>query len=359
MVNKIVKILSLVAVCTCLFFSQWSFALEHSASGKVKYGGWGLDKDERREAEVAALVNVVESYIATKQPAHFRNYQKVKAQIDSDIESYIIDYTITNKEQDKKSKTYEVSVRAKLNEPKLLAMLLSSAEAAVGDDQAYLTFVFVAREIAGKQKKSNKSSSQTKSQGKGIAQSSSTETTESFKSQTKTIGVESEENTYSDVLLYRVSTANEVDVAMGNVFTNANYLVIDAALLEEETNYLMEVDNFIRDYQSGNDLTASTKSNALKGLRNLDDPIDYLAIGTLDIDEQQISQQTGMFRIAVSVTGQVLSVKRRGAAMAKVGPIQYFGEGPTITVAKNNALKLAAEEAAHELVATLSGKNIK
>jgi len=83
-----------------------------------------------------------------------------------------------------------------------------------------------------------------------------------------------------------------------------------------------------------------------------------LAIGTLDVDEQQLDPQTGKYRIAVSVTGQVLSIKRRGAAIAKVGPVQYSAEGSTITMAKNNALKLAAEEAAQELVAILSSKNI-
>jgi len=45
--------------------------------------------------------------------------------------------------------------------------------------------------------------------------------------------------------------------------------------------------------------------------------------------------------------------------MAVVKPTQYFGEGPTATVARNNALNLAAEEAANTLVAMLSAKNIR
>ncbi|WP_100642414.1 hypothetical protein [Alteromonas facilis] len=335
-----------------------AFAIEYTASGRVTYSGWSLDKDERREAQRTAMINVIESYISQQQPAHYKNYQQVKAQIDADIEAYILDFVITDDNQDKDSKIYEVSLRASINEPKLMAMLLSSVERDPNAEPPYLTFVFVAREVAGRQERESKSTSQTKSKEQGIGQDSSDNTAQRSKSQTQTIEIDSQETDYSDVLLYRASTANEIDVAMGNVFSLADYLVIDAALLEEETNFLLSVNDFISDYEAGNDLSPSTKSNALKGLRNLQDPIDYLAIGTLDIDEQQQDPQTGKYRIGVSVTGQVLSIKRRGAAMAKVGPVQYSAEGDTITMAKNNALKLAAEEAAQELVAILSSKNI-
>ena len=84
-----------------------------------------------------------------------------------------------------------------------------------------------------------------------------------------------------------------------------------------------------------------------------------MAIGTLDVDASQVDDKTGNILVPVSVTGQVLAIQKRGAAVAKVGPVQYFGTGPSQLVAKNNALKLAAQEAAKDLVAKLSGKNIR
>lgn len=349
---------TLVLLCCLLSNAHLAFAVEYTATGRIQYSGWSLDKEERRQAEIAAMINVIESYIAKEQPAHYRNYQKVKAQIDAEIDAYILDLIITDDNQNKDNKTYEVSIRASINEPKLMAILLDNDQRAASSDPAYLTFVFVAREVAGKQTRGDKSSTQTKTKGEEISQQSGENTAQRSKSQSKTIKMETEESIYSDVLLYRASTANEIDVAMGNVFSLADYLVIDAALLEEETDFLLNVKQFISDYENGNDLTPATKRNALKGLQQLEDPIDFLAIGTLDVDEQQLDPQTGKYRIAVSVTGQVLSIKRRGAAIAKVGPVQYSAEGSTITMAKNNALKLAAEEAAQELVAILSSKNI-
>lgn len=149
---------------------------------------------------------------------------------------------------------------------------------------------------------------------------------------------------------------------MGDVFTDANYLVIDAEFLEEETGYLLSVEKFVEDYRSGDDLSAKTKRDALKGLVGLRDsgePVHYLAIGTLDVGSSQIDPKTGNHKVAVSVTGQVLSVLKRGAAVAKVGPEVMFGEGPTVMVAKNNALKGAAQSVATQLVAKLSSKNIR
>ncbi|MFS1703805.1 hypothetical protein [Alteromonas sp. AMM-1] len=359
MVNNASKVMIIVALFIGVLGMSPALAVEQSATAKISYGGWGLDSDEKKEAEQAALRKAIETYIAEVQQAHFRNYKKVKAEIDKNIESYFLDYVVTDANEDKDDDTYEVTVRGTINEPMLMAKLISSGDEVDISKQAYLTFVFVAREIAETTSTTNESTSNTKSQGKGIAQSGTDETTETFKSKTETASIKTENKRISDVISYRVATANEVDVAMGNVFTNANYLVIDAAMLEEETDYLLDVNSFIEDYQTGNDLSSKTKGNALKGLRGLEDPIDYMAIGTLDIDEQQTNEQTGMYRISVSVTGQILSVRHRGAAVAKVGPVQYFGEGPTLTVAKNNALKLAAEEAAQELVAMLSGKNIR
>ena len=340
------------------YVSLSTHATEYKGMGEANYSMF-LDKDERREAENAALKSVIERWITVEQQAHFRNYEKVKKQINSNIKDYILDYTIIDETKDSDKKRFSVVVRATLNEPKLMALLLSSSEQAVGEDQAYITFVFVAREIAARQTQTEQSTSKTKSQGQGIAKDVKQDQADRFKSQTDTISLKKGNTISSDTLLWRVTTANEIDVAMGNVFTEANFLVIDASLLEEETNYLLEVKNFIQDYQQGNDLTSATKRDALKGLKNLQDPIHYLAIGTLDIDEQLVDDKTGQIKIPVSVTGQVLAVQKRGAAVAKVGPIQYFGLGPTITVAKNNALKLAAEDAARNLVAILSTKNIR
>ncbi|KXI29247.1 hypothetical protein [Paraglaciecola hydrolytica] len=324
--------------------------------GEVSYS-WSVDKDETRQAESKALQNAVESWVVTQHKAHYSNYKKVKDEIDSDIKSYVLGFDIIDTEKNKESKTVRITLRAKINEVKMLDKLISLTDDQSGN--AYITFVFVAREHAGSESYSEQSSSITKGQKNNIEQNSSNNQSAIGKSQTQTVSTNTRNKEFADEVVWRVATTNEVDVAMGDVFTNANFNVIDAGLLEEETGYLLEVKNFIKDYERGDDLTSVTKSDALKGLKGLEDPVEYLAIGTLDIDKTLIDSVTGNYKVPVSVTAQVLAVLKRGSAVAKVGPVQYFGMGPTVMVARNNALKLAAEDVANTLVAKLSAKTIR
>ena len=244
---------SVLLIALLSFTSQWALAVESKGMAEVKYSGW-LDKDEIREAEKQAQAAAVASWIATEQASQYANYEKVKGDIDQRISDYILSYDVIDSEQDKDKKTYRVVIRAVLNQPMLESKLLSSSAIATQGEQAYVTFVFVAREVAGVQSKSEESETLRKAQGQGIGKDIGESQSSTYKEQEQTIGKGSEKTVYTDNVVWRVSTANEVDVAMGDVFTNANYLVIDAALLEEETDFLLRVDDFIDDYKSGNDL---------------------------------------------------------------------------------------------------------
>jgi hypothetical protein len=325
----------------------------------VIYKGW-LDSKEKRAAEDAALRNAVETWYANQNAADFRNYERVKPEIDADIDNYVLNYQVLDQAQDKEQREYRVVVRAELNEPRLQAKLLSATGHKLDGNQEYITFVFVAREQVGTSSKSGKRSTQSKTSEKSIGRDNDSADSASItKTATKTISQIDESMNYTDKVLWDVSTTNEVNVAMGDVFTDANYLVIDADLLEEETDYLLEVASFVNDYRYGDDVGGTTRRNAIKGLKSLEDPVQYLAIGTLDISQPGRDEQTGNLQVSVSVTAQVLSVSRRGAAVAKVGPVQYRGEGTEALMARNNGLKLAAREVASALVAKLNSRNIR
>jgi hypothetical protein len=346
--------LALPPLLICLFFGAAAQGSESKGSAKVSYSGW-LKKEHRETAETDALRNALEQWIVKKHKSHYPNYTKSKADFDRNIRDYIIAYTVLDRDQDKKNKVFEVLLRAEINEPKVMSLLLSHSPSA----SEYMTFVFVAREQVGKVKHSEQESALTKSKTQAIGKSRQDNQASQTKSQTKSIKKTKTETIHKDKVVWDVTTTNEVDVAMGNVFADANYLVIDAAMLEDETGNMLSVENFISDYQAGNDLRPATKKEALRGLKSLEDPVHYLAIGTLDIDEMLTDKTTGNIKVAVSVTGQVLAVHKRGAAVAKVGPETMFGEGPTPMVAKNNALKAAAEAVAEQLVAQLSAKSIR
>ncbi|WP_317930295.1 hypothetical protein [Halioxenophilus sp. WMMB6] len=332
-----------------------AFAIEFQGAGTSEYKG-RLDNEERSSAETQALQQLVEGWIATQQQSLSRNYYKVKSEIDNKITDYIIGQpTIIDETIDKSRKKYTVVLRAQINEP-LLVRKINEIPGNNKVSDEYITFVFVAREQTGKVIRTSKSASNTKGTTQAIKKSNDENAASINKSSTQSISTETSTTQLNDEILWSVSTSNEIDVAMGDVFTDANLNVIDAALLIDETGGLFDPTNFVKDYEKGNDIYPRTKSEALQGLKGLQDPVQYFAIGTLDIDEELTDKLTGHIKIAVSVTGQILSVKQRGSAVAKVGPVQYFGVGPTRTIAKNNALKLAAESAAKDLVAKINAR---
>ncbi len=351
----------LIFIFLALVFSTnacFAGVAEYKGVGQASYSGW-LDKDEKLAAETAALEAALEGWISENHDSHYANYLKVKDEMDSHIRDYVIKYVVLDSEKDSGTKRFKVVVRATINETKVLNYLINKGEQSPTAEQAYLTFVFVARELESVSSQHEKTNAISDTNSKRIEKAGSDSHRELSEINTNSTSTKSRETRYNDQRIWRVSTANEINVAIGDVFTDANYLVIDADLLEEETSYLLDVENFIRDYEQGNDVTAQTRREALKGLKSLDDPIDYLAIGTLDVDEQLQDEVTGNIKVPVSVTAQILAIHKRGAAVAKVGPVQYFGLGPTAIVAKNNALKLAAEDVAKQLVAKLSAKNIR
>ena len=346
-------------VFTILFlFAIPSIAVEYNGLGKVTYSGF-LDDAERIQAKNAAKVNAVESWIYKHHPYHAKTFENIKSEIVSELDSYFLSVSETGNHKDSAKNLYQVTVRTDINETKLLNKLVESGRNTEShrDDQ-YITMVFVARELVAKTTKDEKASIQTKAQSKIISSDVDDDIAEQSKSQAKTIKQQNTSTQFKDILLWDAATTNEVDAALGAVFSNANYFVIDAAILEEETNGKLKVSDFVSDYKHGNDLQGKTKGNAVRGLKSLSDPVQYLAIGTLDIDEYLTDGVSGLIKVPVVVTAQVLAINKRGAAVAKVGPIQYIGLGPTPIVAKNNALKQAAEEAAQSLIAQLSAKSI-
>ena len=353
---------SLVVLLTAIIaWPGTSMAIEQKGVAEID-AGRSADRKERNAAIEEALRNAVETWVAEKQQSQFRNYQQMKPVIDADIESYVLSHQVISGDHDRKTQRYRVVLRATLNEPKLLDALLAASAGAPSGGGSYLTFLFVAREQIGTVTQSEKEATQVKSRTEGIAREREENSAAQTRSQEQSITVRQSERTMRDRALWDVATSNEIDAAMGEVFTDADYLVIDAGIVGGASDYQLNTDSFIDDYRTGNDIRAETKRAAYQGLASLrgtDDEIQYLAIGTLDIEASELDDKTGNHRVAVAVTGEVWSVLQRGATVAEVGPVTMIGEGPSELVARNNALKAAARRAAGDLVAKLSGRNIR
>jgi hypothetical protein len=69
---------------------------------------------------------------------------------------------------------------------------------------------------------------------------------------------------------------------------------------------------------------------------------------------------TGLMRVSVTVNGKILDISQTiPDTIASVGPVQYAGMGPTEDEARTNALRLAANNAAHELTSQITNIGVR
>lgn len=288
-----------------------------SATGQVRYSG-RLDADERALAESNAKVGLIRKYVNRSLPDFTNNLIEKEAELISSIDDFFITKEIVGETDDEDNNTYSVSIRGTIDEPRLVTFL---TEFDPNAKRSVITFVFVARENPDH-------------------------------------GLPDAQRTKKDVVEWRFVPTTAFSAAISQVLVNNRFSVDQAEILEEETNYEFEVADFIADYASGDDISANTLSDSLKGLRGVEPKVDYLAYGTLDIDRSFNDPVTGNVKVAVSVTGRAIAIHLRGRQVASVGPVQYFGEGATYQIATNNALRSAAESAAKTIAAQLRAQSI-
>ena len=333
--------------------------------GEVTYSGWQLGNKSKNEALKNAKVNAIERYVAGGSVSKSKNFDLIRDKVQKNPEAFLLGYSTVSEDHDDDAKRYKVVIRAEINKGRLeQAFQDASAVGNASDaEKSYITFVFVARQQAAVKsydaKKVKRKDTETYVEGsdKEVTSEQGAEYAgEQYKSEKTTTGGSTTKK--SDVVKYKVSTAQGINSKMTQVFSTTGFQVVDAAYLEGETGGLISLDAFKNDYRTGSDISASTKRDAAKGAQMVDIP--YIALGTLDVGMTEKDSVSGLDKVYVTVNGKVLDVQNRfPKAVASVGPVQYAGTGPSQTVAKNNALKKAAEAAAQNLTEQLNARGVK
>jgi hypothetical protein len=347
---------------------QAAVAQETSSKGvgTVEFGGWrGANNDIRREAVNRAKVNAIERYVSKGDQSQLKEFDAIRDRVRKEIDDYVLSATVISEDVDKKARRFTVVVRADLNVNRLRNALQGNSAVmnTASSERSELIMVFVAREQLSV--KSFKEKKYTREDVEEIDEGADLESAgpagieyaaSSSRSVSKTSGGSSTHK--ADQIEYDVSSAANVNAAMSNVFTTAGFEVIEAEMVKDETDGLLDVDAFREDFRYGDDISGATLRNAVKGAQSID--VSLLALGTLDVGVKDTDPVSGLARVSVSVTGKVLNLAGRfPKTIASVGPVQYAGTGRNQTVARTNALKLAAESAAHQLTNQLNAKGVK
>jgi hypothetical protein len=349
-----------------LIYSAGAFAGASSKGmGEITFSGWtSASAKEKSEARSEARISAIASWASSQGSSFLKNYDTVRDRVEANTDTYILSESIINEKTDKDSKTYKIVLKATIDDVRIKNLVNDSSaiQQTSSDDRSYMTFVFVSRRQTSVQSYDTKvykrvdnsnledGSEQEQANASGIAYSS-----ESNKSSSSTSGGST--TLKADKITYDVASADEINVAMSEIFSTSGFEVVEAEYLEAESGGLVSVDAFMEDFKTGDDISSKTKRDSAKGTKMLDIP--YLALGTLDIGIREIDSATGNIRVNVTVTGKMINVEKRfPKTVASVGPIIVAGLGPNQSVAESNALKKAANMAATELVNQLNSKGV-
>ena len=361
---------NLVLFAVFFWVSVPTFAQSVSSRGMATTSyGFTLDAAKRREAMDKAALNALETWVAETGAAKVKLFDKHRSEVAGNIGRYVLSSTILSEQQDKKAKTFTVVVRAEINSTLVQAVLDDGSATANTSsvNRSLLTFVFVARSQDSVQsfddkvyRRADVTRSYDEKTREGESFRRSSVSTSGSRTETDSVAVTTGGSVTrkSDNLTWKVSNANEINTAMSGIFSAAGYEVVEAEYVEGESRGLLKVANIRKDFGAGNDLEPQTLRNTADGVRAAGIP--YLAYGTLDVGMRDRDPASGNVRVHVTVTGKVLDLTGRfPRTVTSVGPTQYAGIGPDESVARTNALREAAEQAAQQMTNELNLKQVR
>lgn len=361
----------LLVVLACVVTSRAEL-VKVKGKGEIVYKGNifkpGQGSAEERAAITEAKKNALVRFVADFDSARFELYKKIAPEVLANIDQYVADYTQLDQQVDKTSKRYTVVIEASINST-LIENAINKSSAASAPSVAdgataktgpsYMTFVFVARELASRKDFDAKrtvvelnESGEAGAQKNKVAEDGQSAEVSLDKSSVvkRTTGGNTE--TKANELTYRVTTVTEVDNAVNSVLTKANYEVVDPV------DAGLNVDSFKGDFSTGSDISPATRTAAIKNCKEKE--IGYLAIANMDVGLPEKDEATGLTRVYVNVTAKVSDLAPKfPKTIASIAGKPYAGLGSNPQVAKLNALNEAATRSASELVDQLRLKGIK
>lgn len=361
---------TVISAFVALAVSSTVFAqtVTEKGMGSTTYS-WRLSAKDRQAAIQKAQVNAIERYVADTDSARTRIFDQKRAELSTHIGDYILGSTVLSEQDDKSAKTFSVVVRADINGTRLLNDLGGGSASAADvskQEHSMLTFLFVARSQSSvqafdakvyKRADVDKSSTRKTNEGESIRSNSvgTSDRVDEHSSVAVTTGGSTTRK--ADNIEWTVTTASEINTVMTGKFADAGYDVIEADQVEGASNGLLNIETIRDAYGHGDGLPPKMTRDATQGVRAAG--INLFALGTLDVGMQDTDPVSGNTRVFVTVTGKVYDVSGRFArTLSSVGPVQYAGLGPDASVAKTNALKIAAQMAAQQMVDELNNKGI-
>lgn len=322
------------------------------------------DDEDRLRSILEAKVQGWNLYTALFNAAKMKQYLQNKEYFIENIDDFVQHLVIIEESVDKDKKNISIVYRATINETAVNAILnnQSTAGTQLTAEGSPFVFVFLSRQASEVKEYKSKETSIEKIDGASSAKERAVATETDMVSSMQSsafskINTGGSVERKADTITYEVASSQDIDSAMGNVLSVAGFEpvsyddVISACGGIERTVIADE-------FRANDDMSRTVRESALNACRVCEVPL--FAVGTIDVGMHDVDQVSGNKRVFVSVRGQVWDIsKLLPRKVASVGPVQYSGLGPDATVARRNALILASEFAAKEMVDQLNAKGIR
>jgi hypothetical protein len=324
------------------------------------------DIENVREQALQAAWN---KYIgACMDAGRMQEYLARGSEILGNLDNYLLGKQLTHS-VDKKSKTLNAEALLTINQV-LIDGLFTQASGGGDGDGAYMVWIFAAKQatttIGGDTTtfdadvEKNSSSRSLNSVEIVAAQDDTTEvestltesnTSSASSGQTFQRGSERTAVTRE----YELVSSADFSKKMQSVLALANYEPISYVDLVNECG---GEDPIIVEEELALDgkMSRETRKSVITAARDCE--VEYLAIGTIDVNQPRESSVEG-YNVTVSITGEVLSLARRlPKTVAAIGPVQAQAGGPEDNTAVRNALISAGDVTANEIVSRLNAKGV-
>ena len=330
-------------------FSVEAGSVKVKAKGSVPYG-MRAGKDTRREAIEDAKKNAVRNYAANWDSARYKIFEQAFVRVENNI-----DYVLLDSGKNKTTKRYEAFIEATLNDnaiEKLVGTTANSSASANGGEAPYITMIMVGREPETQKSFKAKKTDIAQSSHSGSSDESVSGGSADFQEE-ETIRVTTGGSVErkADKIKYRTFTVSDVDAAISEVFTKAGYEVVDPRDVD------LDVFMFQTEFAAGADITSSSRREAIRQCRDME--VAFFAVGNMDVGLPEYDDVSGMDQVYVKVSVKVTDLRKRlPKTVASIRGVQYAGLGSNPEVARQNALNMAAEKSAKDLVDQLRSKGV-
>jgi hypothetical protein len=246
------------------------------------------DPSVRQKAIADAEKNALDRYASGFTQAKNALFQKVSDQVYKQIDQYVIDSIVVAEGADQAAKTYHVVIRATINDARLEALLndagSKAANANMGGRQVTISYLFVARETSAIQsfdarrtQMNNSQAAITASQNQGLSGGAAQYSESKETTNVETTGGSTLQK--ADEVSYRVTSPEDMNAAMNDVFASNNFEVYDYRDVVSQCGGV-DPQKIYAEFAKADELARETRNSAFAAARQCQ--ISTFATGTLE-----------------------------------------------------------------------------